>query len=204
MVAYSSIEICNLALSALGDDKGITGFPPTDSSKAARLCSLHYEKTLAELLREAPWPFATKHVALALVAEADAQPWATEWAYQYRYPADCSRIIAILSGVRRSPLPLAFELGSDGTGKVIYADEEDAVISYAAELTDTTLFPADFCEALVARLAARIAFALTGRVEARDGAQADAERAVSKAKASGRTERTPDVEPDAEWIRARS
>ena len=81
----SAVEICNLALSHLGSS-GIDALD--ERSEAAAACTTFYAICRDMVLRDAPWPFATKMQALALVEEDPN----TEWGFSYRYPSDCPSI----------------------------------------------------------------------------------------------------------------
>ena len=59
----SVVEICNRALSNIGNSRSINSL--TEASKEAGECSLHFEACRDAVLSDFDWNFATKRVALA-------------------------------------------------------------------------------------------------------------------------------------------
>lgn len=84
----SSVEICNMALSLLGQEPVMT---LDDTSKSSRICKRLYEPTLEALLRSYPWTFAIKRVILS----RDTDTPAFGFKYQFTIPSDCMRIVSI-------------------------------------------------------------------------------------------------------------
>lgn len=159
----SVIEICNRALSNIGNNRSINSL--VEASKEADQCSLHYESCRDAVLSDAEWNFATKRVALA-----DTNNPPSDWAYAYQYPTDCMRIIEIpVPGTRNPPAAMRIEFvtgaNDDGTGKLIYTDQPQAWLKYVARITDVNMFDAIFQEALAWRLAAAINMVLTGSAD---------------------------------------
>lgn len=159
----SVIEICNIALSNIGNSRNINSL--TEQSKEAGACSLHYESCRDATLSDFEWNFATKRVALADTGSAPA-----DWKYAYTYPTDCMRIIEIMvPGVRNpaSAMRIQYQTGSDadGTGRLIYTDQDEAWLKYVARITDVNMFDSIFREALSWRLAAAINMQLTGNAD---------------------------------------
>lgn len=151
----TDVEICNIALSFIGTGEHIASL--SENSNEADACDQFYEVALKEILREYPWPFATKRAALAVVDE-DPDDY-DEWAYSYRYPSDCLFARRIASGVTPenygSRIP--FMLAQDSTGLLILTNEEDAYLEYTYYASTTAHFPSDFVVALAYRIAAYIA-----------------------------------------------
>jgi hypothetical protein len=98
----SSVDITNRALQAIGTRSTIASM--TEGSNESNNASLCYASTRQELIRSAPWNFATATATLALLksapgtTETPAWPasgvWSTAypppgWSYEYAYPADC-------------------------------------------------------------------------------------------------------------------
>lgn len=154
----SVIEICNIALSRLGNSRTINSLQ--EQSKEAGLCDLHYDSAREEVLSDFNWNFATKRVAMADTGNAPS-----DWQYAYRYPTDCLRITEIMvPGMRNAPerMRIQYEVGSDddGTGRLIYTDQPDAWLKYVAKVTDPNMFDALFRSALAWKLAAEIGMPL--------------------------------------------
>ncbi|HAO1322245.1 TPA: hypothetical protein IHD35_000564 [Escherichia coli] len=159
----SVIEICNRALSNIGNNRNINSL--TEASKEAGQCSLHFDACRDAALSDFDWNFATKRLALA---DTDNPP--PDWAYAYQYPTDCVRISEIMvPGVRypTAAMRIQYEVGADtdGTGKLIYTDQPAAWLKYIARVTDVNMFDAIFMEALSWRLAAAINMSITGNAD---------------------------------------
>lgn len=201
-MASSSTEICNLALSHLGNGKTISNID-TERSAEALACRAFYETARDVTLRDANWPFATAFRALGLI-ETDPT---TEWTYSYRYPTDCLKLRRFLSGIRndnrQSRTP--YRIARDDAGRIILTDLVDANVEYTFKETSVIRFPSDFVMALSFRLAAYIAPRVTGGDAFKMG-----ERALrlytfelGKADSSAASEVQDEELPDSEFIRTR-
>lgn len=197
-MALTDIQICNMALGHLGHTKFIASL--TEPSLAADLCELYYEPARDFVLEDFPWPFATKYVTLGLVEEDPND----DWTYSYRYPDDCVYARRIVNEIgRTNPNPPPFKVGADDDGRLIYTDEEDAILEYTKLVTDTNLFPAVFAMATSWYLASLIAPGLAkDKKQALNCLQI---YGVVKGTAEARqlNEQQQSVEPESEAIRAR-
>ncbi len=149
-MATSVIEICNNALLDLGEDAIMS---LGDEGKAAGLCNHRWPAVRDAVLRAHPWNCA---MAQAELAAATAAPlW--RWEYKYTLPSDFLRIVQIV--------------GQDGTeiqdweiqGGIILCNEEAPIyISYVRREIDPKKYDAMLDEALSARMAATLAYPLSG------------------------------------------
>ena len=157
-MASSKTEICNIALSHLGQGQEIANMD-TENSEAASACRRFYELAKDEVMRDFDWPFLTRFASLALVDEDPT----TEWAYSYRYPTDCLKIRRILSGDRNDSLQsrITYKVAQDDTGSLVLTDMQNAEMEYTYKEDDTGKFPADFVAALSYKLAFYISPRLT-------------------------------------------
>jgi hypothetical protein len=157
-MASSDTEIANLALSHLGQTEieDLT----TDASEAAQVMRRVYTTNRDFMLRMAPWPFATKIVALGLVEEEPND----EWDYSYRYPSNCIFFRRILSGSRNDSLGsrVSYRVVQDDQGLLIHTDKDEAEGEYTFRETNVSRFPEDFVQALAYKMAADAAPRLTG------------------------------------------
>lgn len=148
----SKTEICNMAIGHIGVGKEIANVD-TESSEEASACRRYYEIARDKTLREFPWPFAKKIVALGLIEEFSSST--AEWKYSYRYPSDCEKLLRIKSGIRndnrQSRVP--YKILKDSSGRIIYTDKEDAECEYIERATDPEQYPSDFVEALSYKIA---------------------------------------------------
>lgn len=191
----SVVQICNVALSRLGNSRVISSL--SERSKEAAACNLFYEDCRDAVLADFPWHFATKRVALA-----DLDIEQPDWRFSYRYPTDCMRIISIVSpnGQRyvTPEMRIPYEVGSDedGTGRLILTDLPKAWIRYVSRITDANMFGAEFCDALSWRLAAEINMQVTGDANMGNRAEQKYQQTISAATTLSMNETQ---EPPAPW-----
>lgn len=154
----SVVSICNLALSNIGKDN-INAL--TDAGAEARACSQFYEHTRDTLLQGYPWRFAGKTQAMAQVA--NDKPG--KWSFAYSRPNDCLKVRWVRPEYAEGSCRLtpheetAFPYEIEGVR--IYTDLPTAFLHYTARLTDPTLFPQLFVDALSWHLAVRLSMPLT-------------------------------------------
>lgn len=171
----SDVDICNLALGYLGDSATVSNLSPPEGSAQAGHCARFYPIARDALLELHPWGFATVRVPLALLNITPPN----SWAYAYAAPNDVLNILAVLdpnatddysiglvqpynvpgnvAPVAGSYTPQTFSAESINGTDVILTNQENAVLRYTAQVTDTTKFPPLFTEALAWSLAAKLA-----------------------------------------------
>jgi len=182
----SVVDICNLALSHIGDTANISSL--TETSVQAQLCSRFYDMARKSTLELNPWSFATTRQKLAPLASNPTQmgsDGAATWQYAYGLPSAVLNAIAVISAealddyemmfgpcafppypqgyvpVLGSPLympqPFAIELSSNGSQQVVLTNVPDAVLRFTIDVVDTTKFDALFIMALSHFLASMLA-----------------------------------------------
>jgi hypothetical protein len=154
------IDLCNLALSHIGERGDIASIDPPEASVEAQRCAQFYPMTRKLLLAMHPWSFATKRVTAADLSASNTVP--ETWTYAYGLPAGVIKILGVYDGGEWRDETyadqIAYEIGSDSTGPmVLYSNAEDAVIRYIFDQTDSTLYPPLFVEAFSWLLAGRLA-----------------------------------------------
>jgi hypothetical protein len=174
----SAVDICNLALSYLGDTATVSSLSPPDGSAQAQHCARFYPIARTSALEMASWDFSTKRSILAPVNNA----WAM-WRYAYSMPSDAINILGVLpieaaddysetfcqpfpyplpEGIIPSanaiytPQPYTIEMDSNGL-QIILTNVCDAVLRYTYDVSDTTKFSALFTQALAWLLASMLA-----------------------------------------------
>ncbi len=131
------------------------------------------------MLEDAPWQFARKIEALAVLSSVDL----FNWNFAYQYPADCLRIDRLLldfekvnndSAVIASRLydfglpqpdlrqPVEYQIYEEDGNKVIGSNESDLRAQYTVKVTDPNKFTTKFIMSLSRLLAANIASSLVG------------------------------------------
>ena len=188
----SVVQICNMALSHIGEEANVSSIAPPDGSVNAGLCATFYDAVRAEMLESGDFNFSLKRVALAEVANAS-----TTWAYAYAKPSDCLK-------AKRIPYPLdtVTVFTQDDTnynpndrggaefdieGEVIYTNEPEAVLLYVRDVTDSTKFTPSFTVALSYLLASYLAGPIIKGSEGTRVGDAMRERATNIGNASATT-----------------
>lgn len=197
-----STELCNLAISHLGVAKEI-GDIETEQSQEATACRRFYSKALQVIFRDFAWAFATEIQALALIAEDPND----HWRFSYAYPADCARFEKIQSATpwdtRTSRVN--YRVANNGSQRVIYSDQVNAVGEFTKLTEDDSLYPADFEMAFSYMLAGFVAPRLTkgDPFKIKQDMLAMYREWLSIAKANGLNEEQYPPEPDNDLLRGR-
>lgn len=199
----SAVDICNLALSRLGDAATIASLDPPEGSAQAEHCARFYPIALNSLLELHTWGFATRRVTLA---KLDVESW--NWTYAYARPSGAVRLLAVLPA-SASPdeegEPFDTESNGSGTGMIL-SNLEDATLRYTCLISDTTKFPPLFVDALSWLLASHLAGPIikgdAGKAEAKACLQAF-NLVVAQAKASDANQRKVTTEHKPAWIGGR-
>ena len=166
------ITIINAALTKLGQ-RTITTL--SDDARSARLAAKTYESILDDLLRDHPWNFATRRVALTASSTTPA------WGYDYYYPLPAG-FLRLLDVYNPSNYPYEIENLED-VGTVIATDMSSPIyIRYTARITDVSVMDVKFREALAGRFAKEWAEPLTGSESLRKDAAEIYEKVVLEAK----------------------
>lgn len=156
----SEVEICNLALSHLGDSATVASIDPPEGSAQAEHCARFYSQARDTLLEMHSWGFASRRVKLAELEEV----W-PQWAFAYARPADCVTALAVLpydaagdyqNGMANLPQDFTCEIDSFGQ-QTILTNQPDAMLRYVSRMTDTTRYPMLFTMALSHMLASMLA-----------------------------------------------
>ena len=131
----SEVDICNLALSHLGQSRQITSISPPDGSAEAALCHRFYPIARGIFLSAHYWGFATRRAVLASLGSPP-----DDWLYRYAMPSDIVGDRVQRLYIAGDDTPQEYAIESDSTGTVIYANIEDAEIRYTALITDVNKY----------------------------------------------------------------
>lgn len=151
----SAVDICNLALSILGDSATVSSINPPEGSAQAEHCQRFYPIARDTCLEMHSWNFATKRIALAETNDADI----SAWQFSYAIPSGYIRALSILPPDQPSEAqtkPFIIEANQEGT-MIIYTNVEQATLKYIAQITDTTKFSPLFVNTLYRLLASYLA-----------------------------------------------
>jgi hypothetical protein len=174
----SVVDICNLALSHLGDTATVASIDPPEGSAQAEHCARFYPIARDTLLELHPWGFATRRALLAPLSETMDQ-----WDYVYAVPNLAIKILAVLPSEAAddyvlnatsysddagevsaaygaySPQPFVVETLASGA-KVILTNQEEALARFTVTVTDSAKFSPLFTMALSWLLASLLAGSL--------------------------------------------
>jgi len=150
----SEVDICNLALSRLGDSANIASIRPPEGSAQSEYCARFYPIARDSLLESHPWKFATCRANLARLAR---DSW--NWAFAYSAPTGAIRLLAVLPPGAPSHAPSQdYEIVATEKGDmVILTNVERASVHYVARVLDTTKYSPLFVDALGWLLASHLA-----------------------------------------------
>jgi hypothetical protein len=194
----SEVAICNEALSHIGA-YSITSL--TEQSKEARQCNILYASARDQALRDFPWNFAEKRVALALLSSVTP----TGYDYAYAYPPDCLKAREIYNSVTGGEkIDFIINAAADGKSKMILTDEEDAILIHTMRITNTEVFDGTFKKALGYLLASELAWPITKKASIQGAMLEIYSSIISTAKAGNASEGRDSQEVDNPFIAARS
>ena len=198
-MASTQIDIWNQALSNIGSKVFIQN--PNERSVEASVLAIWWKSAVEFVLAAHPWPFAT---AYQLLAPLDDNPTGGDWLYVYRYPSDCihARRLVTKAG-RRDPNPPPFKIGSDNEGRVIYTDQENALLEYTKEVTEPERFDPNFVDCLAWYLGHKAAPSVSRMPNMTDFALKQYKVALTNAADKAMNESQQDDPQEAENIRAR-
>lgn len=214
----TSTQIANMAVAHLGIGYQI-GNLDSENSPEANVMRQFYVPAKRATLRDFPWQFARKRVALSLVSGPTIPPntppgalatpeYANHWLYSYAYPADAVHFLKIISwrlnDDRQSRIP--YELGMGAQSTLIWTNWENAWGEYTADILDSSRFPPDFELALSLRMAMYGATRLTKGDPFKLGQRAAQlyQDEITKAQATSVNEVQEYQDPESEFIRGRN
>lgn len=190
-MATSIIAICNNALLDLGEDVIMS---LGDESKAAGLCNNRWPAVRDAVLRAHPWNCAMAQAELA--ASSAAPLW--RWEYKYTLPTDFLRIVKIVGLDGRDVVDWEIQ------GGIILCNEEAPIyISYVRREGDPRKFDALLVEALSARLAATLAYPLSGSTSLAQAHWDMYQEKLAEARGVDAREGVPESVTPTSWIGAK-
>lgn len=159
LVASSDIDICNIALSRIGDRATVSSIDPPEGSAQADHCARFYPLARDFALSARAWSFNTIRTSNDPIY-VNPQPG---WRFAYAKPNDCLKVLAVVDGQtaywwkQSSQVPFLLETDDLTGAEIILTDLENAVIVYQRRITDSNVFPPQFVSALAWLLASYIA-----------------------------------------------
>jgi len=119
----------------------------------ARAANAVWSDVRDEVLAQHPWNGCVKQATAAKLAGTPLMMYT----YQYVYPTDCLRILA----VDDDSYPWKIIVGTDGQSKVILSDAPTLIIEYIFRQTNVSRYGAWLSLSLAKRMAAELAMTLT-------------------------------------------
>jgi len=154
----SVVDICNEALDLLG---AATITALTQNSKEARLCNRKYAPIRDAVLRAHPWNIAVTRKELA----QDATAPDFGFTFQYTLPTEpfCLRVLSFFdSNVNSDIAAYDSNVMYKIEGRKVLSNEGTCRIIYIGRVEDTEQYDSLLSSAIAHRLAAEIAYAITG------------------------------------------
>lgn len=171
MPLTSRTQLANLALAKIGATQ--LGNIDTDQTEEARQARLHFDHLRDTLLRQHPWNFGTRYVALSAIATDPLAEWDSAW----QLPGDLVRLLRVTHPddpdtplTRFSIQGRHLHLSSTDIG------EDTPVIAYVSSATPVAEYDALFVEAFALRLAAELASSIAQSPQGREAFLAEFRR----------------------------
>lgn len=178
----SKTAIANLALRHLKTDPVISIDPPDAGSKEASAAADWYDQARLDTLEAHPWRFASKRANLP----ADSAAPLFEWTKKYELPDDYVRLRYIGDNWRNPVTEYDIEDG------YILCDETSPLpVVYVYDFKITSKFSPKFVTAMSYKLAAFMAYELTGNANLVEAMEAQFERAITQASSVAGQNRPP-------------
>lgn len=134
----SETDICNLALSHLGDSAIVQAINPPDGSVQAEKCQRFYPIARDNVIEMHSWRFALRRTdTLASVGNDTGS-----WSYAFALPNDCLKPVSVLLPGEIDDTNVqdyTVETLHDGTF-VLYTNVQFPQLRYLVKVTDTTKF----------------------------------------------------------------
>ena len=187
----SEVDICNIALSNLGE-RPITA--RNDANQRARACDNRYDDVRDSVLRSHIWNCVLKRAQLTSSATTPT------WGYDYAFPkpAEMLRLITVAENTSGDN-SYSFKI----EGENIVTDSSTLYILYIERVTDTSKYDALLVQAIALRLATEIAQDLTGKTELKNSLMHKYREVLSESRSADAAEGTPQkIESDL-WLQSR-
>jgi hypothetical protein len=173
----------------------------SENSPAAILASSIWETCRQEVLKGHDWSFATQ---ISTLATASYTIVAQDWIYAYQYPTDALEVwhVYYTAQDKRQDFRRVYDPNSKLT--VLLSNTSNAIAEYTVDITDTTLYDANFVSVLAYFLAANMAKPLTGDQALADGLLKIYNAYVSDAERMSSYEAGGPTEPRSAFVDARA
>lgn len=147
----SDVDIANLALNRIGCNT-ISSFG--EGTRESTVLNAIYNINRVSVLRDFAWSFAMLELQLALLTEVRSK-----WTYVYAYPSDCINALYIYNSASnedRNAIPYEIGVSVTKDKKVLMTNQQNAVLVYTADISNSTLFDTSFVDAFAWKLASEL------------------------------------------------
>ncbi len=194
-MALSQVQIVNLALTQLGQDRVIA---ITDDNEAARVMRSLWDICRDSLLAAHPWKFAILSTTLPALSAA---PAGTTWTKQYALPEPCLRLVQV------GETFLLYQGDVDSFalegGNILTNEAAPLFVRYVQRVENVGLWPVLFGVAMARRLAMDACEKLTTSTSKFDAAVGAYQLAIREARRQSAIERPPQRTDYSAWLAAR-
>ncbi len=199
MATYSDVLVACMALNLCGIDQDIEALDPDSEDDTVKLLTRWFPISRDLVLSSFDWPFAIIQVDLGL-EETDPND---EWSYAFNYPAACLKALRIVSGVRPEPVAVPFVLAWDGSSRLIWTDQPNAILEMVTTYEEAGEWNDRFALAVAADLAGKIAGPLKVAVDRVESAKATGREQLVLAQAAALKEGRATPAPLSRYVTAR-
>lgn len=194
-MALSQVQIVNLALTKLGQDRAIA---ITDDVEAVRVMRSLWDMARDTALAAYPWKFAITRTTLPALGDA---PAGTTWALQFALPETCLRLVQVGEDWAFYD-PTSDRFALEG-GNILTNEEAPLFVRYVQRVENVGLWPPLFGRAMAMQLAMDACEKLTTSSAKFAAAEQSFALAVREARKQSAIERPPQRNADSDWLRAR-
>lgn len=177
-MSTSEVQLCNNALLKL---RAQTITSLNDQTVSGVSCNILYPQMRDAVLYMHQWNFALEQQTLQQLEDAPL----FGHAFQYQLPAKCLRVIKAVDGSNR-------DVSYKVLGRQLHSDSGGIKIEFISRIEDVTLFSPLFVDLLATRLAAALAYPVTGSDTRSSALLAQFKDDLKEAKTRDSQEGTPD------------
>lgn len=193
----SQVEIINNALVEIGE---ATITSVNQATRAARAANRVWDNVRRGMLKRYRWNFAKGRVTLA----PDVDKPAFGYTNQFTVPDDFIQLIGIYDANEDQRQLTTTKQAYAHEGQKILWDGTALSIVYVKDITDTALFDPAFEDALVYKLAMRLAYDLSTGTGKLEDINAKFSESIRHAKFAHAIENSPEVIQASEWLDSRA
>lgn len=191
----SPVDICNMALDAIGEGANIASIEMPENSNEI-LLARHYDITRKSLLRNHVWNFARAETTLARVTDGGL-----DYADSFLMPNDCLRVMKL--GTRYWPIRDFNIYGRNILINTIGDTTNALEIRYVKDVTDVSLFDASFIQVLALQLAVNVSYAVSEKRNQVELVNSRLKQELPEAVSVNAQERKPKKINRSKWLDAR-